>query len=180
MAPGGAPTGQRAGCPALEPLFEEPCVKFWLRWTANSLTVFLALYLVDSVAGGRFRVTALWVAVVLAVILGLLNSVVRPLRRARTRPLAAAAGAIVTLLLNALILQVFVWLGLSLTVERFAWVLVVAAFVSVLTGTVSWLVGFSSKEKPREAGRRQVEKNSPREGDTKASRNRAQSRTGTS
>lgn len=147
-------------------------MKFWLRWTANGLTVFLVLYLVDSVAGGRFRVSAVWVAVVMAVLLGLLNSLFRPLRRARSKPLFAVLTVILTVLVNALVLQVFVWLGAPLTAESFIWVLAVAAFVVVLTGTVSWLVGFSSKERQRKAARRQVDTGSPREGEAKASRTR--------
>ncbi len=147
-------------------------MKFWLRWTANGLTVFLALYLVDSVAGGRFRVSAVWAAVVVAVLLGLLNSLVRPLRRARSKPLVATLSAVLTVLVNALVLQVFVWLGSSLAAESFIWVLAVAVFISVLTGTVSWLVGFSGKEKQRAATRRQMDTGSPREGEAKASRTR--------
>jgi uncharacterized membrane protein YvlD (DUF360 family) len=147
-------------------------VKFWIRWTANSLTVFLALYLVDSVAGGRFRVSAVWVAVTAAVLLGLVNSLVRPLRRARSKPLVAALGTVLTLLVNFLVLQVFVWSGSSLAAESLVWILAVAVFVSVLTGTVSWLVGFSSKEKQRAATRRQTEAGPPREGEAKASRTR--------
>ena len=147
-------------------------MKFWIRWTANGLTVFLALYLVDSVADGRFRVSAVWVAVVVAVLLGLLNSLVRPLRRARSKPLVAILGAVLTVLVNVLVLQVFVWLGSSLEAESFVWILAVAVFISVLTGTVSWLVGFSSKEKQRAATRRQMDTGSPREGEAKASRTR--------
>jgi uncharacterized membrane protein YvlD (DUF360 family) len=148
-------------------------MKFWLRWTANGLTVFLAIYLVDSLAGGRFRVSAVWVAVALAAILGLLNSLVRPLRRARRKPLSAILGALLTLLVNALVLQVFVWLGSLVTAYSFAWVLAVAAFISVLTGTVSWLVGFSSREKQRSATRRQTESTPAPEGEAKASRTRS-------
>ena len=147
-------------------------MKFWLRWTANGLTVFLALYLVDSLADGRFRVSAVWVAVVVAVILGIVNSLVRPLRRARSKPLSAVLGALITVLVNTLVLQVFVWLGSSLVADSFMWVLAVAVFISVLTGTVSWLVGFSSKEKQRAAARRQTDTGPAREGEAKASRTR--------
>ncbi len=147
-------------------------MKFWLRWAANALTVFLALYLVDSLAGGRFRVSAVWVAVVVAVILGLLNSLVRPLRRARSKPLSAILGALLTVLVNALVLQVFVWLGSSLVAESFTWVLAVAVLISVLTGTVSWLIGFSSREKQRAAARRQMDTGPAGEGEAKASRTR--------
>ena len=95
-------------------------MRFLLRWIANGLAIYLALYLVDSVAGGRFRVSAVWLVVILAVLLGLLNSLFRPLRRVRSRPLVA---------------------------------LFAAAFISVLAGAISWLVGFPSKEKPRTTGR---------------------------
>ena len=33
-------------------------MKTMLRWTANAVAFYLALYLVDSVAGGRFKIGA--------------------------------------------------------------------------------------------------------------------------
>ena len=147
-------------------------MKFWLRWTANGLTVFLALYLVDSVAGGRFQISAVWVAVILAVLLGLLNSLVRPLRRARSKPLLALARTLLTVLMNLIILQVFVWSGSLVIAESFLWVLGVAVFVSVLTSTISWLVGFSSKEKRRVTSPRQIDAGASREGEARTSRTR--------
>ena len=125
----------------------------WLRWTANAVAFFLALYLVDSVAAGRFKVQALWVAVVLAVLLGLLNSFVRPLRGLKSKPLSALIVAVLTVLVNSLILQLFVWTGASLAATSFVWVLVVGAFVSLLAGVINWLIGFDSKEKTHQAAR---------------------------
>jgi len=147
-------------------------VKFWLRWTANSLAIFLALYLVDSVAGGRFRVEAVWAAVIVALLLGFLNSLVRPLRRARSKPLVAIVSAVLTVLVNTLVLQLFVWVGASLSADGFAWVLAMAVFISVLAGTINWLVGFSGKEKQRATARGQMDTRSPRDGEAKASRTR--------
>jgi putative membrane protein len=128
-------------------------MRFLLRWIANGLAIYLALYLVDSVAGGRFRVQALWVVVILAVFLGLLNSLFRPLRRVRSKPLVALFAAAFTVLVNALILYLFAWTGLPVSATSFVWILAVAAFISVLAGAISWLVGFPSKEKPRPTGR---------------------------
>jgi putative membrane protein len=128
-----------------------------LRWVANALAIFLALYLVDSVARGGFRVQAVWVAVVLALLLGLLNSLVRPLRRAHTKPSNALLSTALTVLVNALILQIFVWAGASLTARNFAWTLAVAAFVSLLAGTINHLVGFETGEKARPSGLRRTE-----------------------
>jgi putative membrane protein len=125
----------------------------WLRWAANAVAFFLALYLVDSVAAGRFRVQALWVAVVLALLLGLLNSFVRPLRGLKSKPLLALVVAVLTVLVNSLFLQLFVWTGASLGATSFVWVLVVGAFVTPLAGVINWLIGFKSKEKAHAAAR---------------------------
>jgi putative membrane protein len=128
-------------------------VKFVLRWVANSLCFFLALYLLDSLAAPRFYVQAVWAAVVLAVFLALLNSLIRPLHRVKTRPRRAITVVVLVLLVNTLILQIFIWAGAGLSATSVAWVFVAAAFLSVLGGVVNWLIGFRSKERPGDAAR---------------------------
>ncbi|MFH0917359.1 MAG: phage holin family protein [bacterium] len=147
-------------------------MKSWLRWTANALAIFLALYLLDTVARGRFQLTAAWVALILALLLGLLGSFVRPLRRARSKPFIALIATVLTVLINALILQLFIWAGAALTVTSFVWILVAAAFVSVLTGVINWLVGFKSKEKARPSGRERTTTRRPDKQATRAPRAR--------
>jgi putative membrane protein len=124
-------------------------VRFWLRWLANGAAIFLGLYLVDSLVDGRFRLEATWAAVVAAVLLGFVNSLVRPLHRARSKPLRAALTVLLTVLVNALLLQIFVWVGADVTTQGFLWVLLPAAFVTLITGLINWLVGFNQKERPR-------------------------------
>jgi putative membrane protein len=151
-------------------------VKSWLRWTADALALFLALYLLDSAAKGRFQVRAVWVAVILALLLGLLNSFVRPLRRIRTKPFVALATIVITVLANALILQIFIWAGAPLTASSFMWIFVAAAFVALLTGVINWLVGFNRKEKvrpPRPAARQTTETARRRKPPARAPRNRS-------
>ena len=131
-------------------------MKFWLRWLANGMAIFLGLYLVDSLLHQRFRLEATWAAVIAAVLLGFVNSFVRPLHRARSKPLLAALTVIVTVLVNALILQIFVWVGADVATQGFLWVLLAAAFVTLLAGLINWLVGFNQKERPRSAIRRKT------------------------
>lgn len=126
-------------------------MKSWLRWTAGALAIFLALYLLDSVAKDRFQVQAVWVTVILALLLGLLNSFARPLRRVRSKPFVALAATALTVLVNALILQLFIWAGARLAATGFVWTLLAAAFVTLLAGAINWLVGFNRKEKARPA-----------------------------
>ncbi len=123
-------------------------MKLALRFIANAMAVFLALYLVDSVAGGRFVLAGVWAAVIPALLLGFLNSLVRPLHWLRSKPLYALAGAVLTVLVNALILQALVWAG-AMSSTGFAWVLAAAALVSLVTGTINWLIGFGGTEKAR-------------------------------
>jgi putative membrane protein len=123
-------------------------MKLALRFVANTVAVFLALYLVDSVAGGRFVLAGVWAAIIPALLLGFLDSLVRPLHRLQSKPLYALTGAVLTVLVNALILQALVWAG-AISSAGFTWVLAAAALVSLVTGAINWLIGFGGIEKAR-------------------------------
>ena len=105
----------------------------------------------DSLLNGRFKLEAAWAALVAAVVLGFIDSFVRPLHRVKARPQRAVLTVALTVLVNALVLQIFVWVGADVTSQGFQWVLLTAAFVTLLTGLINWLVGFSHKERPRPA-----------------------------
>ncbi|MCL5734714.1 MAG: phage holin family protein [Actinobacteria bacterium] len=122
------------------------------RFVANALAVFLALYLVDSIADGRFRVTAMWSTVLLSVALSFVNSSIRPLHRIRSRTARSLIVTVLTLCVNVLIVQIFVWVT-PLEAANVAWVAAIAAFVTLLTGLVSWLIGFKVRAKGRSPSR---------------------------
>lgn len=140
-------------------------MRFLQRLTANTITVFLILYLVDSVTGGRFLVGNVWVAVFLALVLGLINSLIKPLKRVRTRTARALVVSFLTLLVNALFVQIFVWTTPLFSVNL-SWTFLVAAFVAVVTGAIDWLIGFGPypKTRPGETPppRRDAKKRQPR------------------
>ncbi len=124
-------------------------MKFWLRWIANGIAVFLALYLVDSLLHERFHLEKTWPAVLAAIVLGLLNSLIRPLHRARSKPGRAALIAAVNIAANMLVLQLFVWVGADVSTGGIGWVLLAATFVTIVTGLINSQVGFGHKGKPR-------------------------------
>jgi putative membrane protein len=125
-------------------------MRFWLRWITNGITIFLALYLTDTLLHERFHFSATWPVVVAAIVLGFLNSFVKPLHRARSKPGRAAVIAVATVIVNAFILQLFVWVGADLTSRGFLWVLLAAAFVTLVAGLINSQVGFgrSGKQRP--------------------------------
>jgi putative membrane protein len=133
-------------------------VRYLLRWIANSIAFFLALYLVDSLIAPRFWVRSWWIAVILAVLLSTLDSLVPPLHRLKTRPQRALTTAVATFVMNALVLQIFIWIGAPLSTTSIVWVLVVAAFVSLLGGVLNWLIGFKKKERPGAVTRERTRK----------------------
>jgi putative membrane protein len=123
-------------------------MKFLLRWLANAVAFYLALYLVDSLIAPRFWLNAVWLAVILAVLLGLFNSFIKPLYKIRTRPRRALAAAVFTIAMNTLILEIFVLIGAPLSTTSPVWVVAAALFLSLLGGVLNWLIGFKSKQKP--------------------------------
>lgn len=124
-------------------------MRLLVRWLANALAIFLGLYLLDSLLHERFHLDAGYPAILAAVLLGFANSFVRPLHRAKSQPSQAAIVVVLTLFVNFLFLQIFVWAGAGLSTTSFAWVIVAAAFITLLTGVINRLIGFPSKEKPR-------------------------------
>jgi putative membrane protein len=136
-------------------------VKTLLRWVANSIAFYLALYLVDSLVAPRFWVKAVWIAILAALFLGLLNSLIRPLYRVRSKPMLAIAETVFTVAINALVLQVLIWVGAPLSATNVVWVFIAAAFLALLGGTNNWLIGFKQKEKPGSIAReRRTERSS--------------------
>jgi uncharacterized membrane protein YvlD (DUF360 family) len=124
-------------------------MKFLLRFTANTIAVYLMLYLVDSVTKGRFLVGAVWVAVFLAVLLGFMNSFIKPLPRVKTKTVRALVVTALTLVANALLVQIFAW-ATPLSAANLSWVLAATVFIVVVTGIINWLVGFGVPEKARQ------------------------------
>jgi putative membrane protein len=147
-------------------------VKAFIRWVADAVAFYLALYLVDSLIAPRFLVEAVWIAVIVAVFLGLINSLIRPLYRVRSKPALAIGEAVFTVAVNTLILQILVWVGAPLSATNPAWVLVTAVFLTLVGGVINWLIGFKEKEKPGKLAREQRAARASAERDEKVPRTR--------
>jgi uncharacterized membrane protein YvlD (DUF360 family) len=143
-------------------------MRYVLRWLANSVCFYLAMYLVDSLIAPRFFIKAVWIAPLVAVLLAAPNSLVRPLPKVKTRPQRAVTAALITILANALVLQIFLWIRAPLSATSFVWVLVTAAFLTVLGMLVNWLIGFKPKGKPQPITRELRSARESRERDVKA------------
>jgi uncharacterized membrane protein YvlD (DUF360 family) len=124
-------------------------LRFTYRWATNTLAFYLALYLVDSLIAPRFYIEEGWIAIVLAIILSALNSLVRPFPRFRTRRNRALTVVGLTVVANWLFLHLIMWLGAPVSATNPIWVLGAARFLTLLAALLNHIVGFKPKEQPK-------------------------------
>ena len=117
--------------------------KFILRWLINAVALFAAISLVPGLALHSTRMPD-WVAlVILALIFGFLNALLRPLLMLLTCPLIILTLGLFTLLINTAMIYLTSWIGglvgINLTIAglwpAFLAALVVSA-VSILLSLV--------------------------------------------
>ena len=100
-----------------------------LRWLISALSVIVTAYVVPGV-----RVANFWTALVAALIIGLINALIRPLILLLTLPVNIVTLGLFTLVINALMF----WLASSI-VKGFDVANFTAAFLGAL---VFWLVSW--------------------------------------
>jgi len=100
-----------------------------LRWIVSALSLLLVAYLIPGI-----EVSGIYIALIAALILGLVNAVIRPVLLLLTLPINVLTLGLFTFVINALML----WFVASF-VEGFA----VVGFSAALWGAVVlWLVGW--------------------------------------
>lgn len=117
-------------------------MKLLVRWVISSLALFAAAWLVPGI---RVEGTAWIVYAVMAVVLGLVNAIVRPILKLLTCPLVILTLGLFTLVINGFTLwlssQIAVhWLKVGFYVDGFWAAFLGALVVSVVTVVLSAFV----------------------------------------
>lgn len=95
------------------------------------------------------HVDGLWSAVIAALLLGILNAVVRPVLVILTFPLTIVTLGLFLLVINALMLLLVDWFMVSISIDSFWW----ALLGSLLISLVSWILnGFIGEDAKRSRG----------------------------
>lgn len=115
--------------------------KILVRWLIVALALFVAAWLVPGI---RVSGTA-WIAYALmAVVLGLVNALVRPLLKLLTCPLILLTLGLFVLVINALTLWIAAWLagllGIGFHIDNFGSAFWGALIVSIVTVVLSALI----------------------------------------
>jgi putative membrane protein len=101
-----------------------------IRWILNTLALFIV---VEVVPGFHYRsIVSLAIA---ALILGLLNAVVRPILFFLTLPLTIVTLGLFLIVLNAIMLELTAWLAPGFRIDDF----VAAIIGAIVLAVISWI-----------------------------------------
>ena len=106
-----------------------------LRWLLNTVAL-----LVVAIVVPHFRYDSLVTVAVAALVLGLLNTIVKPLLFIVTLPLTIVTLGLFLLVLNAIMLELTAWLVPGFHIDSFGWA-VVGALVLTLVSLVTNRIG---------------------------------------
>jgi len=101
------------------------------RWAVISFSLFVAAYLVDGI-----RIHDFWSGLAAAALLGIVNTVIRPVLVVLTLPITLFTLGLFLLVINALMLQFVAWAIKGFTVAGF-WSALAGALIITI---VSWFI----------------------------------------
>ncbi len=105
-----------------------------LRWALNTLALFVVVKLVPNFDYED------WISLAIAaLVLGLLNAIIRPILFVLTLPLTIVTLGLFLLVLNAVMLELTAWLVPGFDIDGFGWAIVgalVLALVSLVTNRI--------------------------------------------
>jgi putative membrane protein len=112
-----------------------------LRWLLNTLALFIVVNVVP-----HFEWRSVWTLAVAALVLGLLNAIVRPILFVLTLPLTIVTLGLFMIVLNAIMLELTAWLVPGFRIDGFGWALL-GAIVLGLVSTITNRIGRSDEER---------------------------------
>ncbi len=110
-------------------------VGFLIRWAINAVALYLTTLIVPGV-----RVTDFGAAVVAALVLGIVNAVIRPVLLILTLPLNILTLGLFTLVINAAMLYLVAGATHRLQIDSFLSAVIGAIVLSVISFVLSHLV----------------------------------------
>jgi putative membrane protein len=107
-----------------------------IRWGINAIAIWAAIKLVPGIE----HTGSAGSLIVIALIFGLVNALVRPILTVLTCPLIILTMGLFILIINALMLGLTAWLVPSLTIDGFWPAFWGALIISLVSGAISLLV----------------------------------------
>jgi len=110
--------------------------KFLVRWLATALAIGLVGRIVPGI-----EVDGAWAAIVAALLLGLVNAVLRPILIFLTLPITIVTFGLFALVVNGAMLALVTALVAGVRVAGFGTAIVGALLISLVSGLLAWVLG---------------------------------------
>ncbi len=101
----------------------------------NAVSVFLASYVLRGVMVNNF-----WTALIVAVLLAIINAVIKPILIFLTIPITILTLGLFILVINALLLMLIDALLEGLKIKNFGWAVLFGIVLSIINGLLSWVL----------------------------------------
>src|SRR5213082_2599513 len=108
-----------------------------LRWLLNTIALFVVVQIVPG-----FHADSWVTLAVAALILGLLNAIIRPILFLLTLPLTIITLGLFLIVLNAIMLELTAWLVSGFRIDDF----VAAVIGAIVLGIISWITNRIGRE----------------------------------
>jgi Predicted membrane protein len=115
-------------------------MRLLIRWLVNTLALFVVVTLVPG-----FRYHSIVSLAIAALILGLLNAVVRPILKFLTMPLTIVTLGLFLIVLNAIMLELTALLSPGFQIDNF----VAAIIGAIVLAVVSWVTDSIGRKEER-------------------------------
>lgn len=127
-------------------------LRLLIRWAVNAIALWIAI---EIVPGLEYRGESYTSLLIIALIFGLVNALVRPILVILTCPLIVLTLGLFVLIINAIMLSLTVWLSdmfsLGLVSESFLATLLGALVISLVSGVINLLIK-EDRESERKRG----------------------------
>ncbi|HVA96779.1 MAG TPA: phage holin family protein [Candidatus Acidoferrales bacterium] len=102
------------------------------NWIANALAIMVAAYVLPGV-----HVANIWTALIVALVLGILNILVKPILVILTLPITAITFGLFLLVINAVLAVMASHIVPGFTVDSFVWAFIFSLAVSLINMAIA-------------------------------------------
>lgn len=110
-------------------------MKFLLKWLVATLAIVITAYLLPGIT-----ITGLFAALVTALVLGLVNAILRPILILLTLPINILTLGLFTLVINAFLIMLVSWLVPGFAVANFWWALLFSIVLALVIFVLNRIV----------------------------------------
>jgi putative membrane protein len=109
-------------------------MKFILNWLVSTLAIIITTYLINGFWVGAVAVDSLWAALIASLVLGIVNTLIKPIILVLTLPITLFTLGLFALVINALMVLLVSWFVPGFAIAGFG----VALIFSIVLSLISW------------------------------------------